>query len=53
MERTHSGLNRSRRLLVRWEKKAEDYLAMLHLTYAQLIFAKLIRLSVGRAAQPT
>jgi putative transposase len=27
VERTHSWINRSRRLLVRWEKKAENYLA--------------------------
>ena len=41
VERTHSWLHRSRRLLVRWEKKAENYLAFLHLASAQLIFAKL------------
>jgi transposase len=29
--RTHSWLNRFRRILVRWEKKAQTYLAMLHL----------------------
>jgi putative transposase len=42
VERTHSWLNRSRRLLVRWEKKVENYLAFLHLACAQLIFAKLL-----------
>jgi putative transposase len=31
-ERTHSWLNRFRRLLSRWEKKFENYLAILHLT---------------------
>ena len=31
VERTHSWLNRFRRLLVRWEKKPQNYLAMLHL----------------------
>jgi transposase len=31
VERTHSWMNRFRRILVRWEKKAEHYLAMLHL----------------------
>ena len=31
VERTHSWLNRFRRLLVRWEKRADTYLAMLHL----------------------
>jgi putative transposase len=40
VERTHSWINRSRRLLVRWEKKEENYLAFLHLACAQLIFAK-------------
>jgi putative transposase len=40
VERTHSWINRSRRLLVRWEKKTENYLAFLHLACAQLIFAK-------------
>ena len=29
VERTHSWLNRFRRLLVRWEKRADTYLAML------------------------
>ncbi len=42
VERTHSWLNRSRRLLVRWEKKAENYLAFLHLACAQLIFHKVL-----------
>jgi putative transposase len=40
VERTHAWLNRSRRILVRWEKKAENYLAFLHLACAQLLFAK-------------
>lgn len=31
VERAHSWMNRFRRILVRWEKKAETYLAMLHL----------------------
>ena len=31
VERTHSWINRFRRLLTRWEKKAESYLSMLHL----------------------
>jgi putative transposase len=41
VERTHSWLNRSRRLLVRWEKKTKNYLAFVHLACAQLIFSKL------------
>ena len=31
VERTHSWLNRFRRILIRWEKKPASYLAMLHL----------------------
>lgn len=31
VERTHSWLNRFRRVLIRWEKRADTYLAMLHL----------------------
>ena len=31
VERTHSWLNRFRRILVRWEKYPETYIAMLHL----------------------
>lgn len=34
VERTHSWMNRYRRLLIRWEKKPENYLAMLHLACA-------------------
>ena len=30
VERTASGLNRFRRLLIRWEKKVANYLALLH-----------------------
>jgi putative transposase len=31
VERTHSWLNRFRRILVRWEKREDNFLAMLHL----------------------
>ncbi len=34
VERTHSWLNRYRRLLVRWDKKACNYLALLHFACA-------------------
>lgn len=34
VERTHSWMNRFRRILVRWEKKPENYLGMLHLVCA-------------------
>jgi putative transposase len=33
-ERTHSWFNRFRRVLVRWEKKADNYLALLHFVAA-------------------
>lgn len=32
VERTHSWMNRFRRILVRWEKLPETFIAMLHLT---------------------
>ena len=38
VERTHSWLNRFRRVLIRWEKKPENYLAMLHFACAQITF---------------
>lgn len=45
VERTHSWLNRFRRILVRWEeKRADTYLAMLHLACGLITW---------RAARPT
>ena len=38
VERTHSWINRFRRLLIRWEKHAENYLAMLHLACSYITF---------------
>jgi putative transposase len=38
VERTHSWLNRFGRLLIRWEKKIENYLAMLHFACAWITF---------------
>ena len=38
VERTHSWLNRFRRLLIRWEKKKANYLGMLHLACAWMTF---------------
>lgn len=38
VERTNSWHNRYRGLLVRWERKAENYLAMLHLTCGIIAF---------------
>ncbi len=36
VERTHSWLNRFRRILVRWEKKPGNYLALLHFARARV-----------------
>ena len=38
VERTHSWMNRFRRILIRWEKKADNYLALLHLVCAIITF---------------
>jgi len=38
VERTHSWLNRFRRLLIRWEKKVENYLAMIDFACAWIVF---------------
>jgi len=38
VERSHSWMNRFRRLLVRWEKKVANYLGMLHLACAWITF---------------
>lgn len=38
VERTHSWMNRFRRLLIRWEKKVENYKAMLHLACVLILY---------------
>ena len=38
VERSHSWLNRFRRILVRWDKKPENYLAFLHFACALIAF---------------
>ena len=38
VERTHSWMNRFRRILTRWEKKAENYLGLLHLVCAIITY---------------
>jgi transposase len=38
VERTHSWMNRFRRILVRWEKKSQNYLAFLHFACALIAF---------------
>jgi putative transposase len=41
VERTHSWLNRFRRILVRWEKKAENYIGLLHFVCGLIAFRNL------------
>lgn len=38
VERTHSWMNRFRRLLIRWEKNVDNYLAMVHIACAWITF---------------
>lgn len=38
VERTHSWMNRFRRILVRWEKKPENYIALLHFACALIAY---------------
>ena len=38
VERSHSWMNRFRRILVRWDKKPENYLAFLHFACALIAF---------------
>jgi transposase len=38
VERTHSWMNRFRRILVRWEKKPENYIAFLHFACALIAY---------------
>lgn len=41
VERTHSWMNRFRGILIRWNKKAENYIAMLHMTFAFIIYRRM------------
>jgi transposase len=38
VERAHSWMNRFRRLLVRWEKKPQNYIAFLHFACGLIAF---------------
>jgi putative transposase len=38
VERTHSWMNRFRRILIRWEKKVQNYIAFLHFACALIAF---------------
>jgi putative transposase len=40
VERTHSWMNRFRRILIRWEKKADNYLGLLHLVCAIITYRR-------------
>jgi len=40
VERTHSWMNRCRRLLIRWEKKVENPIAMLHYACALITYRR-------------
>jgi putative transposase len=38
VERTHSWMNRFRGILIRWNKKPENYIAMLHFAFAIITY---------------
>jgi transposase len=41
VERTHSWMNRFRGVLIRWSKKAENYIALLHMCFAFIIYRRM------------
>jgi len=41
VERTHSWMNRFRGILIRWNKKVENYMAMLHMAFAFILYRKM------------
>ena len=41
VERVHSWMNRYRRILVRWEKKAANYTALLHLVFGHVLWRQI------------
>jgi putative transposase len=41
VERTHSWMNRFRGILIRWNKKANNYIAMLHMAFAFIIYRRM------------
>ena len=41
VERTHSWMNKFRGILIRWNKKAENYIATLHMTFAFIIHRRM------------
>ena len=42
VERTHSWLNRFRRILIRWEKKLQNYLGLLHFVCALITYRSIV-----------
>lgn len=41
VERTHSWMNRFRGILIRWNKKADNYIAVLHMAFAFIIYRRM------------
>jgi putative transposase len=41
VERAHSWMNRYRGILIRWCKKAENYIALLHMSFAFIIYRRM------------
>ena len=41
VERAHSWMNRFRGILIRWSKKPANYIAMLHMAFAFIIYGRL------------
>jgi putative transposase len=41
VERTHSWMNRFRGILIRWSKKVENYVALLHMAFAFIIYRRM------------
>ncbi len=41
VERTHSWMNRFRGILIRWSKKPVNYIAMLHMAFAFIIYGRM------------
>jgi len=42
IERTHSWLNRHRRLLVRWEKSDKNYVALIHFAFVLQLYRLIV-----------
>jgi transposase len=41
VERTHSWMNRFRGILIRWNKKPANYIAMLHMAFTFIIYGRM------------